>query len=100
MTATGQFKLVHFGKRSVDFLLKGLLVTARKRSFGQGNVFTPSCLFTRGGGQPTDGGGGGLPTGGLPTGGGCLTGKGVYLQRWVLGRPPGTRKAGVRILLE
>ena len=44
MTARGQFKLVHFGKRSVDFLLKGLLVTARKRSFGQGNVLhLPVC---------------------------------------------------------
>ena len=79
MTATGLFKLVHFGKRSVGFLLKGPLVTARKRSFGQGNVFTPSvcsqgegvCLqMGEGEGVCLQGERGLTGKGGLPTEGG------------------------------
>ena len=57
--------------------MKQLFITARKRSFGQGNVFTPACLFT----------GGGLPAGGLHIRGALHPGG--------LGRPPPqTRKAG------
>ena len=56
--------------------MKQLFITARKRSFGQGNVFTPVCLFT----------------GGSASEGPCLQGG---LHPGGLGRPPPqTRKAG------
>ena len=62
------------------------LFTARKRSLGQGNVFTPVCLFT---------GGGGLPTGGSESEGVCLQGgAGLHLGEGVCPTLPGTRKAG------
>ena len=43
-----------------------------KRSFGQGNIFTPVCHSVHRGGVPG-------PGGGVPGPGGCTWGRGVYL---------------------
>ena len=61
------------GERTVRILLECFLVTTRKRSLGQGNMFTGVCLSTEGvpapGGLPALGGvfaSGGVPGGDLP----------------------------------
>ena len=59
------------------------IITVRKRSLGQGNVFTPVCLFT----------------GGLPLGGG-LHMVGATWGACMGGRPPELGKRAIRILLE
>ena len=51
------FKLVYYDgrtvrKEAVDIRLKCLLVTARKRSLGQGNIFTLVCHSVHWGGLP------------------------------------------------
>ena len=53
-----------------------LIITARKRSLGQGNVFTPVCHSVHEGSAS----GGSASEGGLPPGGLHLRGRGVYIQ--------------------
>ena len=73
-------------------------ITARKRSLGQGNMFTGVCLST--GGVPGPGGLGEAPgPGGVPGLGGCLVlgGSGLGGAWW---RPPrGLLLRAVRILV-
>ena len=83
------------------------IVTARKRSLGQGNVFTPICdSFCSGEGVPSLGGGEGaiLGEGGLPSLGGSMK-RGAVEGDTVKGegavkKPPLVNKRAVRILLE
>ena len=93
------------------------LITARKRSLGQGNMFTGVCLSTGGGGPGSRGGvwswggawswggvpgtrGSLVPGGGLVLGGACS--RGHLLQGvWSRGVPGGLLLLrAVRILLE
>ena len=73
---------------------QGIIITARKRSLGQGNIFAPVCHSVQGGGwypsmhcrsyhsMPCSSLLGGGEVGGIPA---CLAGFQAYTQGWCLG---------------
>ena len=74
-------QLVILGRNFLPYEQRKNVITARKRSLGQGNMFTGVCLST--GGGACSGGflvPGGACSGRVPGPGGCLV-RGVYLLR-------------------